>query len=263
MKEIKYCPYCRADIAAGQKSCAACGRQIPKAKKSNILTAIVIVVAVAAAYGLMYTFRDKSVAAASVVAKETPDLSMLYLKGPVKSVLVQRKVKDSDEWMDVATYKFDEQGRLTSYPWWPEYFKISYDDYEDGMITAEDGNPVMRDLQGRITSLSAGESEYTNFINWDYENDEVSEAVDGYYTTTRVVAKTNGGLPMTVEVESSGRGMTDYYTRKYTYTDFDDYGNYIEASYSEESKTDYGNEEWEPALSSTEMEERRVITYYE
>lgn len=29
MKEIKYCPYCRADIATGHKFCGACGKKIP------------------------------------------------------------------------------------------------------------------------------------------------------------------------------------------------------------------------------------------
>ncbi len=30
MKEIRFCPYCRANIVAGQKFCPECGKQIPK-----------------------------------------------------------------------------------------------------------------------------------------------------------------------------------------------------------------------------------------
>ena len=309
MKETKYCPYCRADITPRHESCIKCGKPIPKipvveevaieadevsdgpqeltvkqsepittkeaAKRSfkELWVSLVVVVAVTAVYGLMYAFRDKSVAAAAINAKTTPDLSMLHLKGPVKSVVVKRKKKDEAEWWVEATYTFDEQGRLTSYPGWPEPYTISYATAEGGVVTLDGGAFVKRDAQGRITALEVEDKDWGfRCVEWDYTADNVSEVVDGYYTTTHVVARTNGGLPRIVDSEQTCRGMTDNWKWEYTYTDFDDYGNYIKATYSETHDVDYGDifadmqreddtpvEEPEPER----VEEMREITYYD
>lgn len=307
MKEIKYCPYCKADITPRHKFCVKCGKPVPEipvveevatasqnvsveprevaamqaepvvlepVKKSakELWVSLIIVLAVTAAYGLMYAFRDKSMAAAAIDAKTTPDLSMLHLKGPVKSVVVKQRQKGETEWMEEATYTFDEQGRLTSYPGWPEPYTISYATAEDGVITLDGGAFVKRDAQGRITALEVEDEGWGfRYVEWDYTADDVSEGVDGYYTTTHVVARTNGGLPRIVEKEQSGRGMTDNWKLEYTYTEFDDYGNYIKATYSERHDVDFGvifDEEAEDGDSvkeseATEREQMREITYYD
>lgn len=208
---------------------------------------------------LMYVFRDTG-KSETIAADTTPDLAMLYLQGPVKSVVVLRKSTNEEEWMESATYEFDEQGRLTSYPGWPEPYIISYENSENGMVITEGGYPVERDAEGRIISLSVDFGN-TFGLEWDYEKDQVSECVDGYYTTTHVVSKNNEGLPLTIEMEQSGRGMTEYCTRNFTYTQYDDYGNYVEATYTEENRTYFGEFDTEDT-STSEGTEKRVITYY-
>ena len=211
---------------------------------------------------LMYIFRNTN-ESAIVNAETTPDLAMLYLQGPVKSVIVLRKNTKEKFWEETATYEFDEQGRLTSYPGWPEPYIISYENSENGMVITEGGYPVERDEQGRIISLSVHCPDFDNTfgLEWKYDADEVSEYVDHYDKITHVVSKTKEGLPLIVEKEQAGKGMTEYWTWNFTYTQYDDYGNYVEATYTEENRTYFGEFDTEDT-STSEGTEKRVITYY-
>ncbi|MBO7069091.1 MAG: YARHG domain-containing protein [Bacteroidaceae bacterium] len=238
-------------------------------QKSKIIVAVLAAVIVFALIlgGLIYAFWDKdgeteSTETENVAVITTPDLSMQYLQGPVESVTVLRKSNSDRKWVEVARYDFDEQGRLTSHPGWPENYIISYKNSKNGMVTNEGGYEVERDAQGRITALQAEQGFGTPFgISWNYDKDEITETLPGYVNEKRVLEKNEEGLPITMKGSYTGRGTDEEWEREYEYTEFDDLNNYTKACYSEVVKERNGYT-GKVKTHSAKWEEKRVITYY-
>lgn len=197
---------------------------------------------------------------------QTPDLTLFELKGNVKTATVKGTVGDKDA--DFESTAFDEQGRLTVLG---EY-NISYNKVETGKVTNEKGQRVKRDKQGRILYVgradgcSGQEGRHFTYSKNGYKDYQDTGECSWLYDTTVTLGA--DGLPATFKAtafDESGDYEINY---TFTYTKFDDKGNWTERTvkwnsvYNEYNETEDGKEENIVTKDNGTLKQTRSITYY-
>ncbi len=198
----------------------------------------------------------------------TPDLSLLELKGHVKSV---KYIKDNYE--DLS-YTFDKNGFLSSYPChhYEEYDFI----FKDGKAVGEDFSSE-RNAKGQLTQFSCGSAvEAMDGGGSGFDVHSISYDADG-----RPCSIEHSGMKYNygMQNEYDERGLCILSTKKvsvfgiepcfldikttYTYTKFDEIGNWTEreckariVEWEDEEHTSKKN------VTDSREVEKRVITYY-
>jgi len=220
--------------------------------------------------------EDGVVVAEEIVAEEegvlqTEDLALFGLQGPVKQVTTSA---DKD-----FKVQFDKQGRLTyiSYSWGGHQMAISYESSENGKVTGRDGHGVKRDGQGRIVSITSGNSgcgepgvyiEYGNGYAKQFEYVR-EDCVDKVFV--EIVGVDREKRATTEWTEIYGPSYSRETSTTYTYTKVDEWGNWTErrfesgTTYEETEYNDDTGEEETVYSEDTEDEgvEKRKIIYYE
>jgi len=220
--------------------------------------------------------EDGVVVAEEIVAEEegvlqTEDLALFGLQGPVKQVTTSA---DKD-----FKVQFDKQGRLTyiSYSWGGHQMAISYESSENGKVTGRDGHGVKRDGQGRIVSITSGNSgcgepgvyiEYGNGYAKQFEYVR-EDCVDKVFV--EIVGVDREKRATTEWTEIYGPSYSRETSTTYTYTKVDEWGNWTErrfesgTTYEETEYNDDTGEEETAYSEDTEDEgvEKRKIIYYE
>lgn len=200
----------------------------------------------------------------------TPDLSLFNLQGPVE------KITDVKGELFIAS--FDKQGRIISigYPNWDIKLSISYDSSESGKVKESGGHKVKRDKDGRVLSITAGSGcgDDPGFY-FNYAKEQISgyQYCFGYCTGEEyhdVVAVDEQGRITKEKSEWCDIGISGETNTTYTYTKFDEWGNWTERSYKQKTVVtevvydeETGEEREEVDRSSESGVETRVITYYE
>lgn len=220
----------------------------------------------------------------------TSDMTVAEVKGNVQSVTVSvfeatmngGELKPSDTPLEVISYGFDQQGRLTAYSdkfnngSYTRYdFSIAYaDDSFNGKITnLKDKSRqivIERDADNRITRLADSHST-------DTDRDEAWSWTDGRLTEVSVTCwEWSEGWTLTYDDKGLVATRVDTWeeyeegsevTSTYTYVKFDDHGNWIERSAKiDQASTAWDNESEKMVTTATEpvkyQVESRVISYF-
>lgn len=201
-----------------------------------------------------------------IVLMETPDLTLYALKGNVKTAVTKGTLREADG--ELQSLAFDEQGRLTRI----DDYSISYAKVEGGKVTKAGGNNVKRDKQGRITAVDCADGcsgqmgrhyKYTkNGYECDYDYGECS----GLYVEK--VTTDDDGLPVKAEGASYDESGEWEVTYTYTYTKFDEKGNWTERKvkwndkYTEYDETEDGTPNNTVKEDGGTVTQARTITYH-
>ena len=177
--------------------------------------------------------------------RETPDLAIFELHGPVKSVSYSQGCLPS-EMCELKYITFNKEGKLTS----AAPFKI------------------IRDKSGKINSLKLFDSREP-----DWEMESFAFTYDSQNRVAKVVNRgyewggkyslnyNNKGFVESESFTGLSEAWSSKNTTKYTYTNIDKYGNWTARSYT--SILVASEEGSSPVKSSYKGSQTRKITYYE
>lgn len=212
--------------------------------------------------------------------KTASDVTTFGFQGDVKEVtlyVLDMEEEETGAAEGTVEYTFDAQGRVTQ-----DEYGHTYQYDADGLLTNPrvPGTELLRDMKGHIISYDStsfedwGDEEFDimDFFaakySYDAQGRPVTEELTGWeWELTRTnTFEGNNVYPSSSKDVSASEGWNEESTITYIYTEFDAKGNWIERTVLTETKC--WEEPWEENVepevetTSSELRQRRVITYW-